>query len=103
MPSITLEKNESLKVTVPENLTIHVNKKCILVQMENSVHVHPVDDIYSITIEGSGTKTYDNRYILIRKRSNQSGFGTGYDIKTGPFSEKVYKFIIQNLYDLEYD
>lgn len=101
MPFITLEKNDTLKVTVPEALTIHANKKCILVQMESSVQVHPVDDIQSITIEGAYDKTYDNRYINIHKRSSKSGMGVM--IKTGPYSQKVYKFLLQNLYDLEYD
>jgi hypothetical protein len=101
MPSITIEKNDMSKISIPETLTIHVNKNCIAIQKENSLITLPSSKITEIhkninrqLKSDHRGQAYDNSLIHIY---TEKGFR---DIRSGPYTEELYNFILKNLYDL---
>lgn len=101
MPSMTIEKNDTSKISIPETLTIHVNKNCIAVQKENDFVTYPASKITEIhqginrqVKSDHRGQAYDNSAIWVYLG------GGSKDIRTGPYTEEVYNFILKHLYDL---
>ena len=104
MPSITIEKDDTSKISIPETLTIHVNKNCIAVQKDDSLVTYPASKITEINKSivrqkksDSRGQAYDNSSIWIHFEKGSK------DIRTGPYTEEVYNFILKNLYELILD
>ena len=105
MPSIIIERDERLAVTIDKTLKISVNKNCIMVQDEHGTMVHPASDISEIRMEINrqlvssikGT-AYDNSAIYIWKISDKYHHPC---IKTGVHTEEVYAFIMKHMYGME--
>lgn len=99
---MTIEKDDNRKISIPETLTIHVSKKCIAVQTEKSMITYPAEKITEVHTSiirqlksDSRGQAYDNSSIYIYMESGSKS------IRTGPYTEEVYNFILKNLYDLD--
>jgi len=105
MPSIKIERDVSLAVTVKENLKISVNTNCIMIQNDHQTVVHPASDITKITmsinrqlVPSNKGIAYDNSSIYIHKISDKYSQPC---IETGPYTEKVYAFIMKHMYEMD--
>ena len=105
MPSITIERDERLAVTIDKTLKISVNKNCIMVQDEHGTTLHPAADISEIRMEINrqlvssikGT-AYDNSALYIWKISDKYHHPS---IKAGARTEEVYAFIMKHMYGMD--
>jgi ubiquitin C-terminal hydrolase len=102
MPSITIEKDDTSKISIPETLTIHVNKNCVAIQTEKSFITYPASKITEFHMDinrqlKSDTRgqAYDNSYVWFYVDGHSKS------IRTGSYTEEVYTFILKNLYDLD--
>jgi hypothetical protein len=105
MPSMKIERNEQLAVTVEKTLKISVNKNCIMIQDETATVVHPASDITEFRMEinrqpqtSIHNRGYDNSAIYLNKISSKYHQPS---IKTGPYTEKVYAFILKHMYGMD--
>jgi hypothetical protein len=104
MPSIIIERDETLLLTIPETLKISANKNCIIIQNSKGSTTFPVSDIKEIVIEvnrqlKSDLKgaAYDNSTIYIYRISQKYAVP---GIFTGPYTEDVYEFLMKHVYGL---
>lgn len=105
MPSIIIERDETLLITIPQTMKISANKNCIVIQDSRTSTTFPASDIEKIHMhinrhlkKDSKGSAYDNSKIWIYRISQKHG---PTDIFTGPYTEDVYDFIMKNLYGLE--
>ena len=99
---MTIEKDDSRKITIPETLTVHVNKKCIAIQTEKEFITYPAEKITEIHKNILRQVKSDNRGQAYDNSSIYIYMGNGSkSIRTGPYTEDVYTFILKNLYELD--
>jgi hypothetical protein len=104
MPSFHVVRNPKLAVTVEKSFKISVNKQMISIDCDNDHRIYPASKITRISKSiirstDDGGRPHDNSSIWLEV----NGTTIPVPIKTGPYTEDVYKFIMKHMFDYESD
>jgi hypothetical protein len=107
MPSLLIERNPALKVTIPKTLKFTVSEKCIMVRYDEiDTVIHPASNISKIQMhigrqleDSLKGQAYDGSYITIDKISGGNDWSCL--IYTGQYTEQVYAFIMKHMYGVD--